>query len=61
MSSAEFSIPIKGPNGEATIFVVGSGVDDDWTYDAMEVHIKGTNEIINLLEQEQPKPLEESN
>ena len=61
VSSAEFSIPIKGPNGEATIFVVGSGVDDDWTYDAMEVHIDGTNEIINLLEQEQPETIPESN
>ena len=57
VSSAEFSIPIKGPNGEATIFVIGSGVDEDWDYETMEVHIDGSGEIINLLENELPEAI----
>ena len=48
--SAEISIPIKGPNGEATIFVVGEGINDNWTYQTMEVHLKDSREIIDLLE-----------
>lgn len=61
VSSAEFSIPIKGPKGEATIFVIGSGKDENWTYETMEVHIDRTNEIIDLLETNQAEPIEESN
>jgi hypothetical protein len=61
VSSAEFSIPIKGPKGEATIFVIGSGVDEDWNYETMEVHIEGSNKIIHLLENELPESVPESN
>lgn len=50
IKSAELNIPIKGPNGEATIFVVGEGINDVWTYQTMEVHIKDSREIIDLLE-----------
>jgi len=50
IKSAELNIPIKGPNGEANIFVVGEGINDNWTYQTMEVHIEGTREIIDLLE-----------
>lgn len=48
--SAELTIPIKGPKGEATIRVEGGGVDDDWTYEVMEVYVDGSDEIIDLLE-----------
>jgi hypothetical protein len=50
IKSAELTIPIKGPNGEATIFVVGEGINDSWTYQTMEVHIEDSREIIDLLE-----------
>ncbi|MEM7084851.1 MAG: cytochrome c oxidase assembly factor Coa1 family protein [Bacteroidota bacterium] len=50
IKSAELSIPIKGPEGEATIFVVGRGMNDNWSYETMEVHIEGSREIIDLLE-----------
>ncbi len=50
IKSADLSIPIKGPNGEATIYVVGEGINDNWTYQTMEVHIEGTREIIDLME-----------
>ncbi|MEM7185684.1 MAG: cytochrome c oxidase assembly factor Coa1 family protein [Bacteroidota bacterium] len=55
LNSAELTIPIKGPNGEATIYVAGSGTDDNWSYTLMEVHIDGTNEVINLLENTLPE------
>lgn len=50
LKSADLRIPIKGPKGEATIFVVGEGVNDHWTYQTMEAHIEGSREIIDLLE-----------
>jgi len=50
VKSAELTIPIKGPSGEATIYVVGEGINDSWTYQTMEVHIKDSREIIDLLE-----------
>jgi len=50
IKSADLSIPIKGPNGEATIYVVGEGINDHWTYQTMEVHIDGSREIIDLME-----------
>jgi len=50
ISSAELNIPIKGPKGEANIFVVGESVNDNWTYQTMEVHLEGSREIIDLLE-----------
>jgi len=55
VSSAELSIPIKGPNGEATIFVVGEGTDDNWTYETMEVHFEDSNDIIYLLDDSLPE------
>ena len=47
--TAELSIPIKGPNGKATIRVEGSGMDENWTYEKMEVFVKESNQIIDLL------------
>lgn len=48
-SSANITIPIKGPKGEAVIRVEGGGVDETWTYEKMEVFISETNEVIDLL------------
>jgi hypothetical protein len=48
-NSAEITIPIKGDKGEASIQVEGSGTDNNWTYEKMEVYISDTNETINLL------------
>ena len=46
---ANISIPVKGPKGEGTIRVEGGGVDDTWSYDKMEVYLPETDEIIDLL------------
>ncbi|MBL4663302.1 MAG: hypothetical protein JKY22_07060, partial [Flavobacteriaceae bacterium] len=54
LKSAELNIPIKGPNGEATIFVVGESLNDNWVYQTMEVHIKDSREIIDLLDTPPP-------
>ncbi|MEL6812353.1 MAG: cytochrome c oxidase assembly factor Coa1 family protein [Bacteroidota bacterium] len=50
LGSAELTIPIKGPKGEATIRVTGDGVDENWQYEQMDVYLKEDNTIINLLE-----------
>ncbi len=47
---AELTIPIKGPKGEATIRVEGGGVEENWTYQTMDVYIYESRETINLLD-----------
>lgn len=49
---ADISIPIKGPNGKATIYVVGEKRNDVWTYSEQEVRMDQNNEVINLLNEE---------
>ncbi|WP_282134714.1 cytochrome c oxidase assembly factor Coa1 family protein [Seonamhaeicola maritimus] len=46
---ADFSIPIKGLNGEGSITVVGTKIGGEWTYKLLYVTIKETQEQINLL------------
>ncbi|OAB80026.1 cytochrome c oxidase assembly factor Coa1 family protein [Cochleicola gelatinilyticus] len=48
-SSANITIPIKGPKGEAVIRVEGGGIEKTWTYEKMEVFLSETNEVIDLL------------
>ena len=47
---ADLSIPISGPEGEATIFVTASKSAGQWTFSVLIVEIKGTEERIDLLE-----------
>jgi len=54
---ARLTIPIKGPNGEATVRVIGSGVGDNWTYSIMDAYIEDGRVIINLLDTEAPNTL----
>lgn len=49
--SANISIPIKGPNGEGKIYVVGEKRNDTWTYSELEVRIEENGEVINLLDE----------
>ncbi|MDY0780627.1 cytochrome c oxidase assembly factor Coa1 family protein [Tenacibaculum sp. IB213877] len=48
----DFSIPIKGEKGEATLIVRGIRVNKEWVYEDLYVSIKETGEEINLLEKE---------
>lgn len=46
----DINIPIKGPNGEASVIVIGKKIDGEWVYEELYVLIKETSERINLLE-----------
>lgn len=46
----DIKIPIKGPNGEGSIIVIGEKYDGEWIYEKLYVLIKETNEKVNLLE-----------
>lgn len=50
--SADLSIPIKGPKGEATIFVLGEKPEDIWEYVKLEVHMNENDQVINLLDKQ---------
>lgn len=59
---ANITIPIKGPNGEARIYLSGTKENGQWTYSKMEVVIEETNESVDLLWGEGKKlQLDESN
>ncbi|GAA4116312.1 hypothetical protein GCM10022393_16880 [Aquimarina addita] len=45
----DISIPIKGPDGEATIYITGTKENDKWTYSKVDAVIKETNESVDLL------------
>ena len=47
---AELAIPISGPKGGGTIFVVAEKYSGTWTYDQMEVSVDATGEWIDLLD-----------
>lgn len=50
--SVDISVPLKGPNGEATVFIKGEKEDGTWTYEELYVLIKETSEKINLLDKD---------
>lgn len=50
VSSADIMIPLKGPNGEASVSVKGEKRDSTWVYEKLFILIKDTQEEINLLE-----------
>lgn len=57
---ADISIPIKGPDGEAKVYIKGTKQNDEWDYSEMYVIIEETNEQIDLLGYEQTDPLIEN-
>jgi Cytochrome oxidase complex assembly protein 1 len=48
--TADISIPIAGPKGNATIFAVARKSAGRWTYDVLEVEVQGRTERIDLKE-----------
>ena len=48
-TTANLNIPIKGPKGEAMMYVEGEETDDEWTYSVLKVVISDTGEHIDLL------------
>ncbi|MFC1497219.1 cytochrome c oxidase assembly factor Coa1 family protein [Verrucomicrobiota bacterium] len=47
---ADLSIPISGPDGKATVYVVAAKSAGQWTFSTLVVEIKETNQRIDLLE-----------
>lgn len=47
---ANFSIPISGPKGKGTIYVVAAKSAGRWDYQTLQVEIDGTKKRINLNE-----------
>jgi hypothetical protein len=46
--NVDLSIPVSGPKGKGTIYVVGTKSAGTWTYSKMSVTIAGTGETIDL-------------
>ncbi len=47
--SVDISIPIKGPEGEAKVYVVGTKKNGKWTYSELYVILDENNEQVDLL------------
>jgi len=45
---AELAIPISGPKGKGTIYLVATKSAGEWTYSKLEVEVQGTGERIDL-------------
>ncbi len=56
---AEIAIPISGPNGKGTLFVVATKSAGQWHYSVLEVAFADSEERIDLLDGSTPKQLEE--
>ena len=50
VSSADIRVPLKGPNGKASVSIKGEKTDDIWVYEVFYITIKDTQEQINLLD-----------
>ena len=48
---SDLSIPIRGPKGTATIYVMATKFAGDWQYSKLVVKVEGTGETIDLGEQ----------
>ena len=48
---ADISIPISGPDGKGTIYVVAEMSDGQWSFSTLEVAIQPTGELIDLMGQ----------
>lgn len=49
---AELSFPIIGPQGEAVVYVSATRTDDVWTLKTLQAAVKGTDDRIDLLNEE---------
>lgn len=49
-TTAELTIPIKGPKDEGNIIVRAEKINDEWAYNTLHVKIDGETEAISLLD-----------
>ena len=47
-TTANLTIPIKGPNDEGKIVVQAEKINNEWSYNVLYVKIDGEREVINL-------------
>ncbi len=47
---ANLSIPISGPDGKGTMYVVAAKSSGQWMFSALDVEVKATGQKIDLLE-----------
>ncbi len=48
---ADLSIPISGPDGKGTIYLVAEKSNGQWSFSTLEVAIQPTGELIDLMDQ----------
>lgn len=58
-STANLTIPIKGPIDEGEIVVEAEKINNEWAYNTLYVKIDGESEIINLEENTDEKVLDD--
>jgi hypothetical protein len=46
---ADISVPISGPKGSGTLYVIGTKTANRWQYSTMEVELPGRPTRVNLL------------
>lgn len=51
---ADLAIPLSGPRGSATLYVVGRKAGGEWEYSTLRVKPDGTGESIDLAPAERP-------
>lgn len=50
-ASADIQVPVKGSKGKGILTVIAEKQNDVWTYQLLQVEIDDTNEVINLLDE----------
>jgi hypothetical protein len=58
-STAELTIPIKGPKDEGNIIVNAEKINDEWAYNLLYVKIDGETEPIDLLDSNDNESLDD--
>jgi hypothetical protein len=56
--NADLAIPVHGPTGKGTIYVVAKKSAGLWQYETLQVEVAGEAQRIDLLPQEQKVPVE---
>jgi len=54
-ADADLAIPLSGPRGSGTLYVVAKKKDGQWHFERAEVEISGGKEKIDLLAKEKKK------
>jgi hypothetical protein len=57
--NANLGIPIAGPQGRGTIYVVAKKSAGTWQFETLQVEVAGEQQRIDLLPQEQKVPIEQ--